>query len=106
MATENNIELVIKIPEKMLEDCKVRNTGHYSMYDFSSVIANGTLLEKGHGRIIDESKITKCDQVGIIIKDGTVTRVMVTDAPTIIESCLYKNWTKNKAKDKSSEVSK
>lgn len=47
------MQIVIKIPEKMYDDCKVRNTGHYSLYDFSSLIANGTPLPKGHGRLID-----------------------------------------------------
>ena len=47
-------EYVIDIDEKMYEDCKVRNTGHYSLYDFSSMITNAKPLEK----LLE----TKCDQ--------------------------------------------
>ena len=50
------------------------------------MIKKGKLLPKGHGRLIDESKITKCEQIGIVIKDDSVTRCLVTDAPTIIEA--------------------
>lgn len=40
------MKLVIDIDEKMYEDCKTRNTLHYSLYNFSSMIANGTPLPK------------------------------------------------------------
>lgn len=36
------MKVLIDIPKKMYEDCKVRNTGHYSLYDFSSMITNAT----------------------------------------------------------------
>lgn len=36
------MKVIIDISEKMYEDCKVRNTGNYSPYDFSSMITNGT----------------------------------------------------------------
>jgi hypothetical protein len=71
-----NIELVIRIPE---EDYK-RGTV------MASAIRNGIPLPKGHGRLIDESKITKCEQLGLVIKDDNVTRCLITDAPTIIEA--------------------
>lgn len=47
------MKLVIDIDEKMYEDCKTRNTLHYSLYNFSSMIANGIPLPKGHGDLID-----------------------------------------------------
>ena len=48
------------------------------------LLERGIPLPKGHGRIIDENKITKCEQVGLIINGGNITRCLVTDAPTII----------------------
>jgi len=53
------LKLVIDIDEKMYEDCKTRNTLHYSLYNFSSMIANGTPLPKGHGDLIDRSEVIK-----------------------------------------------
>lgn len=52
----------------------------------SQALKNGTLLSKGHGRIIDENEINKCEQIGLIIKDGNTKRCLLTDAPTIIEA--------------------
>lgn len=46
----------------------------------------GVRLPKGHGRLIDESKITKCEQIGLVIKDDKVARCLMTNAPTIIEA--------------------
>ena len=70
------MELIIDIPE---EDYK-RGTV------MASAIRNGIPLPKGHGRLIDESKITKCEQIGLVIKSDNVTRCLITDAPTIIEA--------------------
>ena len=49
-------------------------------------IQSGTPLPKGHGRIIDEWKITKFQQAGLYIIDGNVSKCLITDAPTIIEA--------------------
>jgi hypothetical protein len=46
------------------------------------LIQEGTALPKGHGRLIDESKITKCYMLPINQID---VRELRTDAPTIIE---------------------
>ena len=82
-----DIELVIKISEDTYKDI-VKNG---FMYDednevITHAIRNGTVLPEPHGRIIDEYKITKCEQVGLIIEDDNITRCLVTDAPTIIEA--------------------
>ena len=53
---------------------------------YAQAIKNGTPLPEGHGRVIDESKITKCEQIGLAIIDGKVTRCLITDAPTIVEA--------------------
>ena len=81
------MQIIIDILE---DDYKEVKEDTYSGTPFEnrvfSAIANGTLLPKGHGRIIDENKITRCEQVGLIIKDGNTTCCFVTDAPTIIEA--------------------
>lgn len=80
-----DVELVIKMPEEIYQHYKkIWQKRRGSIPE--SCIAFGTPLPKGHGRIIDESKITKCEQVGLIIKDDNITRCLKTDAPTIIES--------------------
>lgn len=43
-------------------------------------------LPKGHGRLIDEYKITKCEKVGLVIKDNKVIPLLVTDAPTLVDA--------------------
>lgn len=74
-----HVEVVIKIPKYYLT--------HPQDYTcLAECVRRGVLLPKGHGRVIDESKITKCEQIGLIIKDGNVTRCLKTDAPTIIEA--------------------
>ena len=90
------VKLIVEIPEKTLEDMKTLSSyGYNSMFNgLVEVISNGIPLPKGCGRVIDESKITKCEQVGLIIKDGSVTRCLITDAPTIIEA--DKKNTKNR----------
>ncbi len=82
-----DIELVIKIPEEIYKasqiiDVKYKDTIQIPL----EVIAKGTPLPKGHGRLIDEWKINKCEQAGLIIKNGNIVRCLVTDAPTIIEA--------------------
>jgi hypothetical protein len=76
------MELVIKIPEEMWERIK----DGYVPLGISKYLKKGTPLPKGHGRLIDENKITKCEQIGLIIKDGNITRCLKTDAPTIMEA--------------------
>ena len=74
-----HVEVVIKIPKYYL-------TQPQDYTCLAECVRRGVLLPKGHGRVIDESKITKCEQIGLIIKDGNVTRCLKTDAPTIIEA--------------------
>ena len=80
------MQIVIDIPEEKYNMVKTKM--YCGIYDAEvyKAIANGVLFSKGHGRIIDENKITKCEQVGIVIKDGNITHCIVTDAPTIIEA--------------------
>lgn len=77
------MKLVINIPDYIKEqadDGKGKEFGIPLWLAYE--IANGTPLPKGHGRIIDESKITKCympiNQLDV--------RGIRTDAQTIIEA--------------------
>ena len=50
-----NIELVIKIPEELYKEQLSSNwIGNIIIHD---AIVNGTLLPKGHGRLIDENDL-------------------------------------------------
>ena len=80
-----DIELVIKIPEKLYEDIKKHGLcGYCSDREIvSEAIANGVPLPKGHGAIKDVSQIEipMCE-------DRTYERwvqVAINSAPTIID---------------------
>lgn len=75
------MKLVIEISEDILFDLKRKQ----NRTEVDNAILNGIPLPKGHGRVVDESKITKCEKVGIIIKDGSVIPCITTNAPTLIE---------------------
>lgn len=75
------MKLVIEISEDIFFDLKKKQ----NRTEVDNAILNGIPLPKGHGRIVDESKITKCEKVGIIIKDGSVIPCITTNAPTLIE---------------------
>lgn len=81
------IEIVIKIPEKVYKNIQSKSTKIQAEgYTVENAILNGVPLPKGHGRIIDESKINKCEQTGLVMKNGKVNRCLLTDAPTVIEA--------------------
>lgn len=86
------MKIVIELSDEIYKDIKEEN-GIYGINNGLSAritgkvvgaIQSGTLLPKRHGRIVDENKITKCEQIGLIIKDGNITRCLQTDAPTIV----------------------
>jgi len=76
-----DIQLVITIPAELYEAYKGRPPmlGDAGMDMIAQSIANGTPLPKGHGRLIDESKIKKCGW-------NFIDHHAKTDAPTIIEA--------------------
>lgn len=76
------MQIVIDIEDLVYHQIKQ----HGEVSEFHKLIIHGTPLPKGHGRIIDETKINKCEQGGLIIKDGNITHCLVTDAPTIIKA--------------------
>lgn len=51
------IELVIKIPEEEYE--MIVNSEDCGLHTLTRAVAHGTLLPKGHGRIVDIGKIEK-----------------------------------------------
>ena len=78
------MQIVINIPKKTYKEIQERNIitcGETFAQDLVRRIRNGTPLPEHHGRLIDESKITKCympiNQLDV--------RGIRTDAPTIIE---------------------
>ncbi len=98
------VELVIKIPEQEYDECKNRFNMIYQEgylnYSLNTAlvmhIANGTVLPKGHGRLIDADKlvydcslggggcdhICRCDGCSYnIIREHTIN-----DAQTIIKA--------------------
>ena len=78
------MQIVIEIDEKMYEDCKTRNTLHYSLYNFSSMIANGTPLPKGHGDLVDRIEVIK--SLFDYYEGKKTIGQCVEDVQTIIES--------------------
>ena len=81
------MKLIIDIPKEIYEASKIIDVQYEDVVQIPlEVIANGIPLSKGHGRIIDERKITKCQPTGLYIIDGNVSKCLITDAPTIIEA--------------------
>jgi hypothetical protein len=83
------VEVVIKVPKDIYEALKadiypIPAPSRVAVV-FKTLLQKGTVLPKRHGRIIDESRINKCEQAGLIMKNGDIVRCLVTDAPTIIE---------------------
>ena len=86
------MKILIDIPEEYYEiikhDVKV-NHNDFKPYE---IIANGTPLPKGHGRLIDADAIKYTHVIARCLKDGhnwnelCVTEDELNDAPTIIEA--------------------
>ena len=73
------MHIVIDIPEELFEDIKANGLCGYSSDrdTVSEAIANGTPLPKGHGRLID---VTKVGTSSFKIQE------ILAKAPTIIEA--------------------
>ena len=89
-----DIELVIKISEKTLNEIKdntiiVGSISSDIRWDISHAIANGTPLPKGHGRLIDADILEECKEVMNTIMNECKYAVRmdeVRNVPTIIEA--------------------
>lgn len=84
MNSMEEVELVIKISEEDFEIMKHNISVNNPLCPLSqekmvAIVANGTPIPKGHGRVIDESKIKKCGW-------NFIGHHAKTDAPTIIEA--------------------
>ena len=83
------MQIVIEMSEGLYDGIRLRGFIDDLVNEkVADIIKNGTILPKEHGRLIDESKISKCEQMGLIIRDNKVIRCISTDAPTVIE--VYK----------------
>ncbi len=82
-----NIELVIKIPEEMYKWVNEVNkfSDDYGISDFIDLVKNGTLLPKGHGRLIDADVLKTAFPCGESVRTECV-RATIDYAPTIIEA--------------------
>lgn len=91
----NDIEVVIKIPESMKEMCKWHRDGVCELVNIkidilAEAIMNGIVLPKGHGRLIDASKL-KLYEKELQANDiswlfNAYTPEEIDNAPTIIEA--------------------
>lgn len=78
------MKIVIDIPEEEYREMLVDKSSGSPFEDMMTMaVQNGTPLPKGHGRIIDESKIEVCEWVDTL-EEGYPKAS--TDAPTIIEA--------------------
>ena len=73
------MKIVIKIDDEVYEEiCDLKDVWEREpQHVIFLAIANGTPLPKGHGRLIDETKITACNWDG---------KRMCCNAPTAIEA--------------------
>ena len=92
------IELVIKIPEEIME--YIKNNGCLSVIyndEIAKAIKNGTPLPKGHGRLIDASyllNLIKCEEYESCTwkncsdfnREKCIKKYDILEAPTIIEA--------------------
>ena len=70
------MQIVIDIPEEYYNEMK---TSNYWWSGLKNCVMRGTPLPKGHGRIVDENKITSFGW-------NNTDNHAVVDAPTIIEA--------------------
>lgn len=77
------MKIIIEIDDEYYEIINHAVKVEHSNFKPFKIIANGTPLPKGHGRIIDESKIEVCEWVNELEEDYPKAS---TDAPTIIEA--------------------
>lgn len=77
------MKLIIDIPNHVKNRLIFGATYKDDLRIMVEALTNGTPLPKGHGRIIDESKIEVCEWVDLWEEDYPKAS---TDAPTIIEA--------------------
>ena len=82
-----DIELVIKIPEALYNNIQ-KGCGIYPYRLVYNAIVNGTLLPKGHGRLIDADALEykQTHHGTYILPFELVDRATLHRAPTIVEA--------------------
>ena len=76
---DNVTEVVIKIPDEAFEAFKKWHKDHVATVE-QSIIANGTVLPKGHGDLIDRDKLSPQEYSPKAIWSA------ILKAPTIVEA--------------------
>lgn len=84
-----DIELVIKVDEKIYQEALKSGYSHLYDEEVANAVANGTPLPKGHGKLIDVDDLTWARHT--VNKYGYEEDIVVSwddivDAPTIIEA--------------------
>ena len=83
-----DIELVIKIPEETYKNIQSRDwkNGELVFSDEWKAIHNGTILPKGHGRLIDADELKKHKYHDSNRHEKAVSVAQIDWQPTIIEA--------------------
>lgn len=76
------IETLIKLDKRLYKNAKHHILTSGEIDEICDVIANGTPLPKGHGRLIDENTI----EIPFDICDGEEAFDYVVNAPTVLEA--------------------
>ena len=80
------MQIIIDISEDWYNYCKDKVKFHHSLDNSDYAIANGTPLPKGHGRLIDESKLSLSNIKFKTEEDHCKMIGILNSAPTIIEA--------------------
>lgn len=84
------VELVIKIPEEVYEKIQKRKVNQYDIDDICQSVFEGTLLPKGHGRIVDISQMTYMKTLNEAVHNRLPWAEAIikikNSAPTIVEA--------------------
>ena len=93
------MKIAIEIPDKIYDGIKKRFPGdlcYMDVFVMAKAIMNGTILPKGHGRLIDADELEECKEIMNTISGESKYAVRMDDVrlvPTIIEAdkvCTYK----------------
>lgn len=80
----DEIELVVKIPKEEYE--MIVNSEDCGLHTLTRAIARGTILPKGHGRLIDVSNLMTVTDYDGENEKTYITYDEIENAPTIIEA--------------------
>lgn len=93
------MQIVIDINEEIFNKLPDAELGSNVIEDVLEAVENGTVLPKGHGRLIDADKAVREENSKLVDFETTNTRdrsycryarIILNDAPTIIEADVPK----------------